>query len=225
MVFLDVDSTRWTILPEAKGVTRVCKAVRRVKTNDLDQGDLILLTTDSAGDMLKPYADQILGNDANEVNSLITTWKRSLYDHVVTDGMTATVAALKMLGSAIASPTNVRNWYSEEHIAMEDKERDLGAVLKLIDWESRKADVFLAIDKLYHARFEAARQLHRRIFARLKDHDISQIFRTGFMEFRLEEGDVGPSKTVFVIEEIGKDIVILPSHRVNRVQPFDSEVT
>lgn len=223
MVFLDIDSKRWTVISERRGETRVCKDVRRVKTNDLDQGDLILLTTDSAGDMLKPYADQILGKEANLVNYFITTWKRTLHDHVISDGMTATVDSLKKLGSSIASPTNVRNWYSEAHIAMEDKERDLGAVLKLIDWESKKADVFLAVDKLYHVRAEAARVLHQRIFKLLKDHDMSQVFKNGFVEFRLEEGDVGPSKTVFVIEEIGKDIITMPSHRVNRVHPFDSE--
>jgi hypothetical protein len=223
MVVLDVDSKRWTVMSERTGATRVCTDVRRVKTNDLEQGDLILLTTDSAGDMLKPYADQILGKEANEVNLLIATWKRFLHDHVISDGISATVDSLKKLGSSIASPTNVRNWYSEAHIAMEDKERDLGAVLKLIDWEARKSDVFLAVDKLYRVRAEAARVLHQRIFKRLKDHDMSQVFKNGFMEFRLGEGDVGPSKTVFLIEEIGKDIVTLPSHRVNRVRMVDSE--
>jgi hypothetical protein len=225
MVFLDVDSKRWTVISERTGATRVCTDVRRVKTNELDQGDLILLTTDSAGDMLKPYADQILGNEADEVNSLIADWKRSLHARVVSDGMAATVISLKKLGSSIASPTNVRNWHSEAHIAMDNIECDLGAVLSLIGWDSKKQEVFRAVNMVRKARKEAALLLHRKLLARLQGQNISEVLQSGFMEFRLEDGDVGPSKTVFVIEEIGKEIVTLPSHRVNRVHTFDSEVT
>jgi len=223
MVFLDVDSKRWSLSGVRTKCDYTCTGINRTKTESLEPGDLIVLTTDGSGDMLKRYADESLGDEAEKVNTLQTVWKQALYDHVRTDGMAATVEALKARGSAMASPVNVRNWYSVTHIAMDNVERDLGAVLNLIDWDSKKTEVFRAVSMVRRARKDAALLLHRKLLERLQGQNISEVLQCGFMEFRLEEGDVGPSKTVFVIEEIGKDIVTMPSHRVNRVHSFDSE--
>ena len=50
----------------------------------------------------------------------------------------------------------------------------------------------------------------------LRGRDISSLFEIGSLEVRGD--DRGPTKTVFLIEEIGDEIVEVPLHRVNQIQ-------
>jgi hypothetical protein len=223
IVPLDITSKRWTLVWARKGGSVKCAGITRTDTIELSPGDLIVLTTEGSGDLLRPYADKVLGREAKGVNQLQEEWKNGLREHVAQHGMSATVDALKKLGCEIATATNIQNWYSEHQIAVRNLERDLGAVLNLIGLASRKLQVFQAVRKLYKARDAASALLHNSLIDRLEGVNLTEVLEEGFMEIKRDEG--GPAKTVYIIEEIRHEIMSLPAHRVNRVRRIEEVST
>jgi hypothetical protein len=222
LAFLDVESKRWKLTTDHISGRPICVALESIQTESLSAGDLIVLTTEGSGDMLEPYAAQILGKNAATIHGLQTGWKYRLKELVERIGTSAVVAQLRARESPSANIPNVRNWCSFTNIAPSNLEQDLGAILALLGLESTREAVFDAVHKMRGARLSAGMHLQRSLLKQLQGKDLAEAFSAGHQEFQLQEG--GPVKTVFFVEDIKEHTVFVPIHRLNRVQDVEEAV-
>jgi hypothetical protein len=220
-VFLDVNTRHWSVSTKQIDGGPVCTAVVKVKTDELSSGDLLILTTESSGDLLTPYANRMLGREAARINDVQSEWKNRLSNYVLEKGITQTVSDLRALGCRRAFVANIRNWCSESNICPQDHEPDFKAILELVKFEIPPQTVFNMVDKLKSARASVAQQLQKSLLGLLEGRSLAEVYESGSMEIRREGGSA--TKTVFIIEEMLPDVVWVPFHRVNRVHALDEE--
>ena len=97
-VFLDEGGKRWKLILGTGIQQMICRDVVKVPTRNLSEGDLIVLTTEPSGDLVRPYADQLLGKDAVKDRTLQQRWKEALRYQVDKFGLQAIVQDFERQG-------------------------------------------------------------------------------------------------------------------------------
>jgi hypothetical protein len=195
------DSSVWVVTADCSGLSPVCTGVNKTPVEDLEPGELVLMTTSGGGSMIPVVADMIL-HRSNQIRGLQLEWKKALLAQLEKNNIHITSRSLKALGAQNASPLNLKNWCNPRSIGMENLDTDLRAVLQLIGMEARHKEVVAGIVALRRAHQSAGRQLQTKLRESLQGMDLSEAFRQGELEIR--HGD-GPAKTVFLVEERGEE--------------------
>jgi hypothetical protein len=201
--YFGVESSVWVVKADCRGDYPVCSGVEKISVDEIDAGDMVLMTTSGGGDMIPVVADMILP-DSRRIRELQRQWKAALRDQVETHGMDYVAIQLKARGAQMAVPANIRGWCDPKprRIGMDKLDTDLRAVLQLVGMEERYDDVKSGIGFLRGAHQSAGSQLQKRLRESLEGMDLSEVFRQG--EVEIKEGD-GPAKTVFLVEERGEE--------------------
>jgi len=214
-VYLDPEGSVYAVKCNHEGEAAICTDVERRDVEELEPDDLVVLTTDGGGDLIRPLADEILGELAPVYRQRQEEWKQKLRERVDFDGMPSVVTKLRSKGAAGANPANVRTWMSERNIGPEGLDTDFAGILAVTGVSGSRDEYCEAIDSIRRAHKRAGFQLRDRLLATLKAMDVRSAFVKGPLEVRTEEG--GPVKTVFVVEQIDRVSVSVPSHAVARV--------
>lgn len=217
--YLDPEGTVFALECAHDGERAVCRRVEHRDVEELELGDLIVLTTEGGGDLVRPLADEILGDRAHGYRRHQAEWKRRLRERVDPDGMPSVVAQLRTLGSVSANPVNLRNWMSDRNIGPNNLSADFTAILALVSLAEAQNEYCEAIAAIRGAHKSAGFQLAGRLREALNGMDVRKAFIEGLLEVRTEHD--GPAKTIFLVEQIDRDSVSVPSHAVSRV--FDLE--
>lgn len=197
--YFNCESKVWIVLVQnVKGVP-TCTSVEKIDVEDLEPGHLILMTTHGGGDMIPAVADMILPK-SQQIRELQTQWKKALLAEIEEHGIDQVCSYLKRYGATKATVPNVRNWVNPRSLGMENLDKDLIAVLKLVGLGARHKKIKDGILSLRGAHQSAGAQLQKRLRESLADMKLSEVFREGFME--VKHGS-GPAKTIFLIEERG----------------------
>jgi hypothetical protein len=199
------DSHAWIVDSTSHQGRHICTGVRRIPVADLEPGHLIIMTTSGGGDMIPLVADMILKNSA-AIRSRQNRWKSMLTEMVDREGFDSIIAKLERFGARRASTPNIRNWCSSRHIGMEDPDKDLKAVLRLLGIESEFQYILDGIISLRSAHQSAGHQLQKVLRDSLVGTDLSEVFRHGFLNISKENS--GPTKTIYMIDERGPDTEI-----------------
>lgn len=213
--YLDPEGSAYALDFSNDGEQTICTGVGRRDVEDLEPGDLIVLTTEGGGDMIRPVADEILGEIAQSYRERQDEWKRKLSELVNTDGMPSVVARLRNHGSTVANPQNVRTWVSPRNIGPDRLDTDFGAILRLLDITEARVEYCEAIDSIRRAHKQAGFQLRDRLLSALKGMDVRKAFVDGYLEVRTAIN--GPAKTIFLVEQINRKAVSVPSYAIGHV--------
>jgi hypothetical protein len=217
--YLDPEGRVFCVECEHKGEQAICSGVERRDVDELDIGDLIVLTTEGSGDLIRPYADVLLGERAQILRLRQADWKRRLGAMVEAQGVTLVAKKLKEFGSQLANPGNLRNWIGDSNIGPSNLENDFDAILHLIGLYEAHDDYHEAIDQIRSTHHTAGIHLHNRLRDALKGLDVRQAFVEGSLEVRTEAN--GPAKTIFVVEQITRGNTQVPSYAIGRVFEFE----
>lgn len=220
-VYLDPEGSVYSVECNHVGEVAICTGVERRDVEELEPGDLIVLTTEGGGDLIRPLADEILGDVSQLYRQRQDDWKRKLRERVEIDGMASVVAKLRSQGSVGANPPNIRTWMSERNIGPEGIDTDFAGILAVTGVSGSRDEYCEAIDSIRRAHKKAGFQLRDRLLAALKGMDVRKAFVDGYLEVRTAEG--GPAKTVFLLEQIAREPANVPTHAVTRV--FELEET
>jgi hypothetical protein len=196
------DSKVWIVNTESIHGNHRCSGVDQIDVENLEPGDLVLMTTSGGGDMIPVVADMILGNEAAKLRETQARWKAALRIALSRTSTSEVAADLKRLGAQKATSVNLRNWCNPRTLGMENLGTDLRALLQLIGLEAELENVAGAIEKLRRAHKVAGFHLQRRLRDSLQGKDLRGLFEEGFLEIR---GDGGAAKTVFLVEERGSE--------------------
>ena len=199
--FLGRDSSVWVVTQDLSQTPPVCSGVEKTPVDDIEPGDLILMTTSGGGDMIPVVADMILPR-SHHIRDLQRQWKSALLARVEQEGLDLVSFQLQSLGALKASTVNLKNWCNPRSIGMENLESDLMAVMQLVEMDSRYDEVVSGIKALRGAHQSAGAKLQKKLRESLQGEDLGKVFRDGHLE--IKHGD-GPAKTVFLVEERGKE--------------------
>jgi hypothetical protein len=213
--YLDPEGSAHVLEVTNDGERTICTGIGRRDIEDLEPGDLIVLTTEGGGDMIRPMADEILEEHAQAYRQLQDKWKRKLREQVDAEGMSTIVARLRNQGSPAANPPNVRTWMSPRNIGPDRLDTDFEAILAILGINEARDQYCEAIDSIRRAHKQAGFQLRDRLLSALKGMDVRKSFVDGFLEVRTAIN--GPAKTIFLVEQINREAVSVPSHTIGRV--------
>jgi hypothetical protein len=213
--FLSPDGSVFWLECRHDGKEALCVGVERREVEELEVGDLIVLTTEGGGDLVRPLADKILGERSAIFRKRQDEWKEKLVGFIRRDGIDSVVAKLRKLGSSIANVANLRNWAGEQNIGPDDLESDFRAILVFVGLEESGGEYKEAISSIRKAHQSAGFQLHSRLRAGLKGMNVREAFVSGLLEVRGEEE--GPVKTIFLVENINREISFVPNSCIGRV--------
>ena len=210
--YLDPEGSIFAVDCTHDGEKAFCTGVERRYIEELEPGDLVVLTTEGGGDLIRPLADEILGSLARVYRPLQEEWKRKLIASVAADGIPLVVSQLRALGSIGANEPNIRNWMSARNIGPHNLDADFNAILALVGLSAARDEYSSAIDAIRRAHKSAGFKLQDRLRDALKGMDVRKAFVNGFLEVRTEEG--GPAKTVFFVEQINRESANVPTQAI-----------
>lgn len=193
--------------------------VRRIVHRNVEPGLYILLRTEGGGDYIVPVADQILGNQAEDLREQQQTWKARLRLAVKEKGMDKTIEALHKHGSTVASYQNLRNWMHDRTIATE-AQRDFIAIMKLTGLDNNAQSYWDSMRAIRHAHNKAGRVIRRQLVEKVNKADLAELERIGLMAFTLDE-KTGGSLTAYRIKSMAERTVTILPHRIDT--PFRLE--
>jgi hypothetical protein len=196
------DSHVWIANADFSQGSPLCSGVEKIAVDDLEAGDLVLMTTSGGGDMIPLVADMILADEAQRLRETQSRWKTALRIALHRIGSDEVAKRLKSLGALKATPTNLRNWCNPRSIGMENLDSDLRALLQLVGLESEFGSITDAVEKLRRAHQSAGVQLQKKLRGSLHGKDLKGAFERGSLEIR---HGTGPAKTVFLVEERGNE--------------------
>lgn len=199
-----------------QGAAVTCTKIEKKDVIDLEPGDLIVLTTDGSGDMIAPYADQIIGPKAKTYRELQLAWKKDLAKRIIEIGTARVIDELKFESGFEISASNLRLWLGEM-VHGPGKERPLlfDAVLRLLKRDDKTQIHKEALDEIREASMKAGHQLQAELRRKLSGMDISTVLSEGFMEFRTDSN--GPAKTIFELQKLDVTIRAVNPHYINRI--------
>lgn len=186
--------------------------VKRIRVKDIQEGMFILLRTSGGGDYIIPLADRILGDKARQAREMQLYWKELLRDVVKRRGTTETSVALKACGAMRASVTNVRNWMSAKTIRPQNYE-DFEAIMSLIGLKERALDYWEVAIAIETAHRQAGHYIRNLLLKKVLHSDLSELEKTGRMDFELEQGD-GGKLTAFRVEGFSPGLYTVPVFRL-----------
>ncbi|MCF8011160.1 MAG: hypothetical protein K9L17_06805 [Clostridiales bacterium] len=164
--------------------------VKRINVNDIQEEMFLLLRAGGGGDYIVPVADQILGDKAVQARKSQERWKQLLRKIVKRRGIQEVCLALKSLGSPRASETNARNWMSSKSIKPADYQ-DFLAIMRLIRLEKEASKYWKIAQAIEHAHRRAGYYIRNELLNKVMHTDLSNLERTGKMDFYLEQAGGG----------------------------------
>lgn len=186
--------------------------VKRIRVKDIQEGMFILLRTNGGGDYIVPLADRILGDKARQAREMQLYWKELLRDVVKRRGTTETSVALMERGAMRANVTNVRNWMSAKTIRPQYYE-DFEAIMSLIGLKERALDYWEVAIAIETAHRQAGHYIRNLLLKKVLHSDLSELEKTGRMDFELEQGD-GGKLTAFRVEGFSPGLYTVPVFRL-----------
>jgi hypothetical protein len=217
--YLDPEGSVFALECVHDGERAICCRVEHREVEELELGDLIVLTTEGGGDLVRPLADDILGSSARGYRYRQEEWKHRLRERVDAESMPSVVAQLRNLGSVGANLVNLRNWMSDRNIGPNNLSADFNAILALVGLTEARIQYCEAIAAIRGAHKSAGFQLASRLRGALNEMDVRKAFVEGLLEVRTEQD--GPAKTIFFVEQIDREPVSVPSHAISRVFELD----
>ena len=199
-----------------QGTSIICTKIEKKDVIDLEPGDLVVLTTEGSGDMIAPYADQLIGPKAKTYRDLQLAWKRDLAKLVADIGMPKVIEHLKSDSGFEVSTSNLRQWLGQT-VHGPGKERPLlfDAVLNLMQRGDKIQIHQEALNQIRDASMKAGHQLQSELRKKLQGMDMSAVLSDGFMEFRVVIN--GPAKTIFELQKLDTTVRPMNPHYINRV--------
>jgi|GEM_PF-2628307 len=210
--FFSRETNVWIAVADSNKGPLICNGVEKIPAEDLEPGDLLLMTTSGGGDMIPPVADMILGAEAKVLRETQLVWKAALREAINKIGTQGVASQLKIRGLQRATPSNIRNWCNAKTIGMEDLEGDLSTLLEFVGMGSELEKVAHAIEKIRRAHTSAGRQLQQKLRDSLHGKDLSGALEKGL---EIRQGS-GPACVVFQIEERGSQLEI-PEEREGEI--------
>lgn len=199
-----------------QGAALTCTKIEKKEVIDLEPGDFVVLTTDGSGDMIAPYADQIIGPRAKTYRELQLAWKRDLAKLVIEAGTAHVIKELRSNSGFEISASNLRQWLGlTVHGPGKERPRLFDAVLKLLKRDDKIPIHKEALDEIREASMKAGHQLQSELRRKLSGMDMSTVLSDGFMEFRLDSN--GPAKTIFELQKLDTAVRSVNPHYINRV--------
>ena len=193
--------------------------VRPSVHQDLERGLYILLRTEGGGDYIVPVADQILGDQAEDLRDRQVTWKARLRLAVRKNGIDETVESLRHYGSTVASHQNLRNWMQDRTIATNDPQ-DFFAIMELVGLRDEAQSYWNAMLTIRRAHQRAGRKIRRQLVEQVNKSDLAELERIGMMEFTLDE-KTGGSLTAYRIKSVAERTVEVMPHRIDTPFPLE----
>lgn len=220
MINLAIDSKCYVVKYKRDCLSYKIEKIEKKEVIDLEIGDLILLTTSGAGDLLKQYEDKVLGDSSKEINSLQTYWKQRLISYIRVRNLQQVVNGFKEIGIETSNIVNIRNWISSSSIGLDD-DNYFRLLLSVIGVDTLCANkIIINAKRLRSVHQQIGRELSSRLTNALKDRDISSVvIEDKVLEFSNDEG--GPSKTVFVAECIDRTKVSIPVGYISQIRNIE----
>lgn len=187
--------------------------VRRSAHQEIERGLYILLRTEGGGDYIVPVADQILGDQAEELRDEQVTWKARLRLAVREHGIDEIVEALRNHGSTVASYQNLRNWMQDRTIAT-NNEQDFFAIMNLVGLPDEAQSYWDSMRTIRRAHQKAGRKIRRQLVEQVNKSDLAELERIGLMEFTLDE-KTGGSLTAYRIKSVAERTVEVLPHQID----------
>jgi hypothetical protein len=217
-VFLPTEGKCWSIVTEQKDSLFQCTDIRKSSVSTLETADVILLSTSGAGDLVVPYADEILGADKDHCRELQKEWKLRLSEKIERVGRQAVLKALLDFGSSDANETNLRNWcrINPRSIAPYYDSSFL-AILKLVGLDERSQDFLNVVGKLRRAHLQAGKSMTREIRLGAIGASLSELYNSGQQEFELRGSTAGAKQSAFFVEQLDATVYLIPWNRIGVV--------
>jgi len=193
------------------------RRVTRIPTRAIEPGMFILLRTEGGGDYIVPLADRILGKEAASARQYQSLWKAKLRALVNASSLLDVSLRLLDYGSIRANEGNIRNWMSARNIRTENY-LDFRAIMRLIGLEEKTDEFWSMMAKIDRAHRKAGFHIRRLLLKQVKDADLSELQRSGRMDFELQGADAG-SLTAFRVEAISQNTVPMPLSKIG--SPFE----
>ena len=199
-----------------RGLSITCTKIEKKNVVDLEPGDLVVLTTEGSGDMIAPYADQIIGPRAKTFRELQRAWKRELAELVVEIGTPQVINKLRLASGFDISSTSIHQWLGESvHGPAKERTQLFDSVLKLLNRSDKISIHNEALNQIRDSSMKAGHRLQSELRDKLLGMDLSRVLSSGFMEFRLEAN--GPAKTIFELQKLDATIRPENPYKINRV--------
>jgi len=220
-IHLDANGSVYQVIAKRRDGGVECDSIHWMKVEKLEIGDAIVVTTDGAGDMIRPYADLILGYVATKLRKMQVQWKEELQKLVDVEGLQKACKVLRDAGCKRANSGNVRNWMGPFNIAPSDLMVDFANLLRCVGLSSQVADFVDCVEQIRTAHRKAGLALQSNLLKALKGKSVNQLYSQGFLRFRAEQG--GPSKTVFLIEAIDPEPCLVSQSAINHVVDLEQD--
>lgn len=173
------------------------RRVERLKVDELEPGDCLLLRTEGAGDLLGTLADQLLGGEGAPTRELHREWKKSVRQHVFRQmTLERAVQRLRDLGAVKASVENLRRWETDDNLRPQ-RDEDFRALVVFCGMEERLDEIAQAVDRLRFVQHSAGHHISRMILDVVAAADLGPLEREGMQEFTLPASEGGGTFTAY----------------------------
>ena len=200
--YLNVDCNVWVVGTTCENGIIMCTGVHRIPVKELEEGYLLLMTTEGGGDMIPSVADMLIPN-AFSIRSRQREWKDALKRKVENEGYDSVIKQMKQYGSTIASTANIRVWCHSRSIGMDNLAIDLKAILTITEMDKYYEEIANGIRQLRSAHQAAGHQLQKKLIESIKDQELCNIKKSGYQIIRHEES--GAEKTIYLVEARGSE--------------------
>ena len=217
-VWVKTDGTIHKVEVEIEDGAAVCEGIVNIGTEEAEAGDILIFSTEGGGDMISNVANSLLGKEAEEFRRLQNAWKHALREKIRSHGFEEFSRILQKSGLELASPQNLRNWISGNPSVIGPKSRKHHQIIiSECGLDVIREKIFQVTDNLRTAHRSAGIKLSEFLIKQIKGSLLDDLRSTGKQEFGGTE-EIPNQKTMFFIEEIGFDTVLVPSHEIGR--PF-----
>jgi len=209
-IFLDVEHKVFTITYNVS----LDPQIKKIPVSQIEPEMFILLRSNGDEDYITPFANQILGDKAEQYDNLQKEWKNQLRNRVRCYGIDAISQELALKGLEQAkNPQNIKNWMSEDHI----KPRNgFMTILDYLGLGHRSYEFKEAATFIRKAHQQAGFHVSKLLLNHLQNSDFSNLLKLGSMEIELEEID-GVSLMAYRITEVVLEVKQVSASKVGKI--------
>jgi hypothetical protein len=190
--------------------------VERLKVQELEPGDYVLLRTEGAGDLLDTLAGQLLGSEGTRARQIHQEWKKVVRQQVfrcVT--YEKAVRRLRDFGAVKASVGNLRHWEKDDNLRPQ-RDEDFHALVAFCGMEARTEEITQAAERLRFAQQSAGHRISQMIRTAIAVTDLTPLEREGRQVFTLPITVGGGTFTAFSVVAISEQEAWITPSRLNR---------
>ena len=182
--------------------------VRRVKVTELTRGLFVVTRERGSGDYIVPFANRVLGQEAETLRTKQQTWKTALRRSVNSSGIAHVKRQLKRWEAKTASEQNIRNWMSRSERKIRPRSKDdFRAIMLHLGLDDDIDDYWMAARRIGRAHLKAGRDMRRQLEQTLRNIAWETLEQRGEQTFPLAEYDTH-----------------LQAHRIVSIEPNTYEV-